>query len=86
MSSAGSMALAQPLRHGREGLDSGHEVVVPAVSSLGMAVAVAIRPRTPGRACQVLRHWTGTFLLAAGVPDWIVQAILGHGSAALTRH
>ena len=35
---------------------------------------------------HTLRHSTGTFLLAAGVPDRIVQAILGHGSAAMTRH
>jgi len=35
---------------------------------------------------HTLRHSTGTFLLAAGVPDRVVQAILGHGSAAMTRH
>jgi integrase len=35
---------------------------------------------------HTLRHSTGTFLLAAGVPDRTVQAILGHGSAAMTRH
>jgi integrase len=35
---------------------------------------------------HTLRHSTGTFLLAASVPDRIVQAILGHGSAAMTRH
>src|SRR5919202_3258358 len=35
---------------------------------------------------HTLRHSTGTFLLAASVPDRIVQTILGHGSAAMTRH
>jgi integrase len=34
---------------------------------------------------HALRHSTGTFLLAAGVPERTVQAILGHGSAAMTR-
>jgi integrase len=35
---------------------------------------------------HTLRHMTGTFLLAAGVPDRTVQAILGHGLAAMTDH
>jgi len=35
---------------------------------------------------HALRHSTGTYLLAAGVPDRVVQEILGHGSAAMTRH
>jgi integrase len=35
---------------------------------------------------HTLRHSTGTFLLAAGVSDRVVQSILGHGSAAMTRH
>jgi integrase len=47
-----------------------------------IAKRAAITDATP----HTLRHSTGTFLLAAGVPDRIVQAILGHGSAAMTRH
>ena len=47
-----------------------------------IAKRAAIMDATP----HALRHSTGTFLLAAGVPDRIVQAILGHGSAAMTRH
>jgi len=49
---------------------------------LRIATAAGITDGTP----RTLRHSTGTFLLAAGVPDRIVQAILGHGSAAMTRH
>jgi len=47
-----------------------------------IAKRAGIKDATP----HTLRHSTGTFLLAAGVPDRIVQAILGHGSAAMTRH
>jgi len=46
-----------------------------------IARAAGISDATP----HTLRHSTGTYLLAAGVPDRIVQAILGHGSAAVTR-
>jgi site-specific recombinase XerD len=47
-----------------------------------LAIHAGISDATP----HTLQHSTGTFLLAAGVPDRIVQAILGHGSAAMTRH
>jgi len=47
-----------------------------------IAQRAGINDATP----HTLRHSTGTFLLAAGVPDRIVQAILGHGSADMTRH
>jgi integrase len=47
-----------------------------------IATSAGIANATP----HTLRHSTGTFLLAAGVPDRVVQAILGHGSAAMTRH
>ena len=47
-----------------------------------IAAHAQVRDASP----HTLRHSTGTFLLAAGVPDRVVQAILGHGSAAMTRH
>jgi len=47
---------------------------------------IAAQAGVEGATPHTLRHSTGTFLLAAGVPDRIVQAILGHGSAAMTRH
>ena len=52
-------------------------------SNFGRIAATAgITGATP----HTLRHSTGTFLLAAGVPDRVVQDILGHGSAVMTRH
>jgi len=47
-----------------------------------IAARAGVADATP----HTLRHSTGTYLLAAGVPDRVVQAILGHGSAAMTRH
>ncbi|HEY1294700.1 MAG TPA: site-specific integrase [Chloroflexota bacterium] len=47
---------------------------------------IARQARIAGATPHTLRHSTGTYLLAAGVPDRVVQAILGHGSAAVTRH
>jgi integrase len=49
---------------------------------LRIAELAGIQGATP----HTLRHTTGTYLLAAGVPDRVVQEILGHGSAAMTRH
>jgi integrase len=40
------------------------------------------KPFTP----HSLRHSCGTYLIAAGVSDRVVQAILGHSSATMTRH
>src|SRR5262252_2995462 len=48
--------------------------------------AICLRAGIVGATPHALRHSTGTFLLAAGVPDRVVQQILGHGSAAMTRH
>jgi len=47
---------------------------------------IAKRAGIVGATPHSLRHSTGTYLLAAGVPDRVVQEILGHGSAAMTRH
>jgi integrase len=47
---------------------------------------IAERAGIVGATPHSLRHSTGTYLLAAGVPDRVVQEILGHGSAAMTRH
>jgi integrase len=67
-----------PVRHVRDlfPADSGEPLVARIARQAG------IKDATP----HTLRHSTGTFLLAAGVPDRIVQAILGHGSADMTRH
>jgi integrase len=46
---------------------------------------IALQAGIQGATPHTLRHSTGTFLLAAGVPDRVVQDILGHGSAAVTR-
>jgi len=48
--------------------------------------AICARAGIKGATPHALRHSTGTYLLAAGVPDRVVQQILGHGSAAMTRH
>src|SRR5215471_19115751 len=48
--------------------------------------AICARAGIVGATPHALRHSTGTFLLAADVPDRVVQQILGHGSAAMTRH
>ena len=47
----------------------------------------AQRPASRAPRAHTLRHSTGTFLLAARqCLRRVVQAILGHGSAAMTRH
>ena len=46
---------------------------------------IAVRAGIQGATPHTLRHSTGTYLLAVGVPDRVVQDILGHGSAAMTR-
>jgi len=48
--------------------------------------SICARAGIEGATPHTLRHSTGTYLLAAGVPDRVVQEILGHGSAAMTRH
>jgi integrase len=42
--------------------------------------------RQLGYTPHCLRHSTGTFLTAAGVPDRVVMEILGHSSLNMTRH
>jgi len=48
--------------------------------------AICLRAGIVGATPHTLRHSAGTYLLGAGVPDRVVQDILGHGSAVMTRH
>ena len=71
-----------------------YDLVFPAADGRPLAsrtvrdhfVVIAERASIVGATPHSLRHSTGTYLLAAGVPDRVVQEILGHGSAAMTRH
>jgi len=48
--------------------------------------AICARAGIGGATPHTLRHSTATYLLGVGVSDRVVQDILGHGSAAMTRH
>ena len=71
-----------------------YDLVFPAANGRPLAsrtvrdhfAQLAERAGIVGATPHSLRHSTGTYLLAAGVPDRVVQEILGHGSAAMTRH
>jgi integrase len=49
---------------------------------LAIIKRAGIQAATP----HTLRHSAATYLLGVGVADRVVQEILGHGSAAMTRH